>query len=820
MKALLQSVLKLYAGAFSVLTSLYCLLAFTPYTYLFLVKEPPYHWLVGFIHYHSILFGTATGAALFAYWPRRSSRLVVAAGALQVSLAVYLSARNFIPRIQENWTAFAISLIVLVPVLLASLADIFGGSDKPQPTHSGFLFSYSNSVVAALAIALASMAGSIKPGKVDPSVLANSTAAFELAFCIIVIYVWLALLLASLLNLVLLAFSKARWKASARRNLVLMVITAGLYVESSRFLQNSLTFGGWQNNLYSLLLSLTLALFGYALLQPLFKTFDGSKLSQKIPLYAVGAASVVAMVMAPAIAGEDDWNGILKFTITTLAWILVPTSIFLLRPRWKTYSAVTILGVLLIAGAVYWGFSASTFLWARQLGTNPGAISRAEADYAAQDVSFNMALDLAGGRTSSPCAELCLTLRQYTNIRQAQAKSDVQLVDDFRPSAGTHPNIFFIVVDSLRQDHVGAYNPRVDFTPNLDALAKDGFALNGFTQYAGTTLSEAAIWTGTLLLHAHYQQPFARLNNLEKLLLADNYQVLLSYDSVLRQLVTDRPELIKFDSEKPWNEVELSETMGKLKSFLDQRKADGRPVFFYTQPLNVHLMAKNHMPLRSPANWKGRPGFDNRIAFEVHQVDQVVGDFISYLKARAMYENSIIIVTADHGEADLNATRSGHSTIIFPEIMRVPLIVHLPAEMKTRLVCSPRSISTLTDITPTLYYLLGHRPIKNNPLFGRPLFTSTPQELNAYPRADFLLASDVRAAYGILSGDGRYMFTLYDSPLHSSLWDLQQDPDAMHSMLTPETEKKYEDRVVEYLQEIAHFYDYHPSGSRELTASR
>jgi len=36
-----------------------------------------------------------------------------------------------------------------------------------------------------------------------------------------------------------------------------------------------------------------------------------------------------------------------------------------------------------------------------------------------------------------------------------------------------HPDIFIIVIDSLRRDYVGVYNPAADFTPNLDALAHD-----------------------------------------------------------------------------------------------------------------------------------------------------------------------------------------------------------------------------------------------------------------------------------------------------------------------------------------------------------
>ena len=126
--------------------------------------------------------------------------------------------------------------------------------------------------------------------------------------------------------------------------------------------------------------------------------------------------------------------------------------------------------------------------------------------------------------------------------------------------------------------------------------------------------------------------------------------------------------------------------------------------------------------------------------------------------------------------------------------------------------------TSLIDITPSLYQLLGHGPIEKGLLFGRPLFARTGAELKSYPRNDLLLASDVRAAYGLLSGDGRYMYVTYDSPAQSYLYDLVKDPNATRSFLTDDARKKYEPRLIEYLQAIADFYGYKPSGNRSLVA--
>src|SRR5260370_17510366 len=95
--------------------------------------------------------------------------------------------------------------------------------------------------------------------------------------------------------------------------------------------------------------------------------------------------------------------------------------------------------------------------------------------------------------------------------------------------------------------------------------------------------------------------------------------------------------------------------------------------------------------------------------------------FFSYLKAHRQYDNSIIILASDHGDATGEFGRQTHSHIIYPEVMRVPLIVHLPKSTRGKFVDNRDRVSTLTDITPSLYYLLGPRPVKQRPMFAPPL---------------------------------------------------------------------------------------------------
>ena len=166
------------------------------------------------------------------------------------------------------------------------------------------------------------------------------------------------------------------------------------------------------------------------------------------------------------------------------------------------------------------------------------------------------------------------------------------------PTAGERPNIFIFVIDSMRPDYLGAYNAKVDFTPNLDEFARDSIVLhNVYSQYAGTSLSEPAIWSGAMLLHAHYLQPFWRINSLERMLQVDRYQMVISADEVLTAILSPKDELVSLDTDKKlWNELELGSTLRQTENFLDSRSENDQPVFVYAQPKNVHQFARNGVP--------------------------------------------------------------------------------------------------------------------------------------------------------------------------------------------------------------------------------
>jgi Sulfatase len=833
----LNTLLKAVSGTYFVLTSLYCLLAFLPYTFCAFIKTPPYAWMPWLAHHQAALYWCALAAALISAWPWQKGHPTWIGIALLFGAGVYLTLRPFLPGLENNSAAYAWSLIALLPLIGIAVwqsASAARQSGLRRSDGNAEPFGFSAGLLVAAVVSVIYSIGARVRLYTDSHTLAFQGQDAAVAFWSLVSHVALAIIVLSALNLVFLLAAKTSKPQVVRRGLVATLITVVLAFVLTRFLGNAMSFDGWSAYVYASAFALTFTLWGFSMVEPFLarkveSTTIASAPESGPPFSFAQTISIwIAMVIITLLAlgsrsliGGEDWNGFVESTSALLFWIAMTLCVYRLRPVRANYSVVVIVAVLVVGVFVYKGLQVTEIFWGKSVGSTDDEISLKLEEYGAGDPSFLLAHHMLGNSRGEVCGDLCRIMREYTNVRDTRTNTDVRLVDNLSMTQSARPNIFVFVVDAMRPDYLGAYNPRVNYTPNLDAFARDSIVLhNAYSQYAGTSLSEPALWAGAMMLHAHYLKPFSKVNGLEQVLRADNYRMVVSMDEVLKEVLLPTDPLTKLDTDKElWNQLEIGSTVRQAEAALDGRNGSQEPIFFYDQPKNVHQFARNDVPSPTSQHWQAPDGMSIRISYEVHWVDKCLGEFFSYLKQRGMYDNSIIIVTSDHGDATGEFGRMSHSTSIWPEVMRVPLIIHLPSQMRERLVYDDTRLSTLTDITPTLYYLLGHRPIARNALYGRPLFAETKQELDRYPRRDLLLASDVRAVYGILTADGRYLYTTYDSPAQSYLFDLAADLNAERNILTPPLKQRYDEEIIEHLHVIGDFYGYKPGVGSLLASS-
>ena len=262
--------------------------------------------------------------------------------------------------------------------------------------------------------------------------------------------------------------------------------------------------------------------------------------------------------------------------------------LFRLRPVRAQYSAVFVLGIVVVGVITYKGLQATEILWSKPLGSTDDEISLSLEEYAGHDNSFQLAHHILGNSRNEVCGDLCRILRENTNIRDTRARNDVQLVDSLSATKSDRPNIFLFVIDSMRPDYLGAYNPHVDYIrASMPSHAIAWFFTTSIRNMR-ISLSEPAIWSGAMMLHAHYLQPFSKLNSLDRVLHTDGYKMLVSVDEVLSALVPADDDIVRLDTDKKlWNQLEIGSTLREAEAVLDSRQSPDQPVFVYAQPKNV-----------------------------------------------------------------------------------------------------------------------------------------------------------------------------------------------------------------------------------------
>jgi len=87
---------------------------------------------------------------------------------------------------------------------------------------------------------------------------------------------------------------------------------------------------------------------------------------------------------------------------------------------------------------------------------------------------------------------------------------------------------------------------------------------------------------------------------------------------------------------------------------------------------------------------------------EVRYTDHCIGEFFEFLKGKGLLKNSVIILTADHGEAFMEHNRYGHKPdILYNEVLHIPLLIH-----GLKYFLEHDSPVQLLDVSPTILDVL------------------------------------------------------------------------------------------------------------------
>jgi uncharacterized sulfatase len=338
------------------------------------------------------------------------------------------------------------------------------------------------------------------------------------------------------------------------------------------------------------------------------------------------------------------------------------------------------------------------------------------------------------------------------------------------------PHILFIILDTLRRDHLGVYGDMRRTSPFLDEFAQNATIFDRAISPAQWTIpAHASLFTGTYPgthgLHQAYQRLSGSHPTLAEILqVAEYHTVAFCNNPLLGILETDlqrgfdhffnyagatpdRPVDMRRSAARRaaaanlrqlarrisnefahsdflfrmslspafvpiWSRLvnfkgNTTQSLDDLLSYWQQHHAGGaeKPLFTYLNLMGAHtpyrppqqyldaiapdlkrdkqafrFMAQHNAdglgwisPPDAPlADWQ-QYTLDSFYAAEIAYQDFYLGRLLNGLKQAGILDNTLVIISADHGEGHGDHGFNGHSFVVYQELVHVPLIVHYPA---------------------------------------------------------------------------------------------------------------------------------------------
>ena len=148
--------------------------------------------------------------------------------------------------------------------------------------------------------------------------------------------------------------------------------------------------------------------------------------------------------------------------------------------------------------------------------------------------------------------------------------------------------------------------------------------------------------------------------------------------------------------------------------------------------------------------------------------DMLLGQIIAGLKARKLFENTIMLVTGDHGESfQEHENLRIHGGGVYEELVHVPFLLAYPGYISEPIVI--RQSTSHLDILPTLLELAGLGTQEFDELEGYSLIRTLPPD-----RIVFVVNGDDGTVTGVVQN--RYKFIRKYSSNTEMLFDLSLDP--------------------------------------------
>ena len=371
-------------------------------------------------------------------------------------------------------------------------------------------------------------------------------------------------------------------------------------------------------------------------------------------------------------------------------------------------------------------------------------------------------------------------------------------------------NVVMVQVESLRTDQLRAYGGSRDVMPGIDALAEQSRVFTrAFVQSSSSNYADLVPLGSQYPLRSPRQHEYPANPPYPRVLI---YEVLkaLGYRTAVissqnerwggmihyhRPEALDRffhAEVFKGPTYSPYEDIGFAEWVkntGGAGSVDDRYTVDEAIKWVATtagSPFFLHMnLQSSHLPYVVPAGFT-RPFGPDRIDFPImwarfprdkadivkaryadslFYADQQISRLFEYLQTHGLWDNTIVVVGGDNGEAFYEHGFASHATWLFNEVVNVPMIVRAPGLEPGP---DPRP-AMFVDIPPSILDLLRLPP---HPGFqGTSLFNELPD-----PNRSLYMVVQTPVVYQSGIVRGKFKLLSVDGIVSRSLFDLDADP--------------------------------------------
>jgi arylsulfatase A-like enzyme len=377
-------------------------------------------------------------------------------------------------------------------------------------------------------------------------------------------------------------------------------------------------------------------------------------------------------------------------------------------------------------------------------------------------------------------------------------------------------NVVVIVLDTTRADHLGLYGASRAITPRLDELAAESAVFDlAIAQASVTPVSCASLLTGLW----PYRHGLRVLHGTSKNRLPP---AAVTLAEVWKQAGGRSAAFVSafpasgafglaqgfdvFDAEFGIENAPHISKRGVVTTGMSQRRADvttdaaldwleraERDRAFllwlhYFDPHDTYLTPPREFVARfPPASSSGADALRALYAAEIAFVDSQIGRVIDALRSGGLWDSTVVVVTADHGEGLGDHDWWTHG-VLYQEQIRVPLMLRVPGlGAGLRVPSLVRSIDVMPSVLEAAAVERSHWPemdgeslmgvLRSGRTAGPRIAYSDSVAIGSYPRPDVADAYDRKPdrLYALIDGSYKLIYHQRE-PRRSEAYDLAADP--------------------------------------------